>query len=273
MTGLAPFFAALAAFAGSPTAVSLDFCADQYLIAVAAPEQILAVSPGAVEADSRLREKARDHRRARPTVEEIAPLKPDLVIRFWGGAAGLDKALDRFGARVVTLSYPDDFDAVRGNLRLLGELLGREEKSAEIIADLDVRLAALAARQGPAPAAVYVTPGGVTAGAGTMIDAMMDAAGVRNAAGDQFGWPPLSLETLVLDPPALVVTGFFEAATEYVNHWSAARHPVFARAFDHAEVAHLPADIVSCPAWFAVDGAEAIAAAAGRKLKVDAYAD
>lgn len=247
--------------AESPRVVSLDFCADQYVLALAEPSQILAVSPGADEDDSYLREKARGLRAARPMTEEIAALKPDLVFRFWGGSNGLTAALEKFGARVITLDYPSDFEIVTKNIRTAAAALGRDAEGERMVADLYARLAALAARKGAHPRALYVTPGGVTAADGTMIDALFKAAGVPNAAAGEFGWPSLPMEKLVLDPPELVVTGFFEATTEYVNHWSASRHAAFKHVFSRTPAVHLSAELISCPAWFSVDAAEEIAAA------------
>lgn len=248
--------------AESPRVVSLDFCADQYVLVLADPSQILAVSPGADEDDSYLRNRARHLRVARPVTEEIASLKPDLAFRFWGGSSGLTAALEKFGARVITLDYPSDFEIVRKNIRAVASALQRQEQGDRLIADLDSRLDELARRDGPHPKTLYVTPGGVTAADGTMIDAIFKAAGVENAAAGEFGWPALPMEKLTLDPPELIVTGFFEATTEYVNHWSASRHPAFQRVFAGTPAVHLRADLISCPAWFAVEAAEEIAAAA-----------
>lgn len=254
-------FLASAAQAEPPRAVSLDFCADQHLLALADHAQIAAVSPGADEDDSYLRERARGLRAARPNTEEIAALKPDVVLRFWGGSSGLTTALEKFGARVITLEYPSDFDVVKKNLRTAAEALDRKAEGERLVADLDARLAALAARRVPHPRALYVTPGGVTAADGTMIDAILRAAGVENAAAWEYGWPALPMEKLILDPPELIVAGFFEATTEYVNHWSASRHPAFRKVFAETPAVHLSADIISCPAWFSVEAAEEIVAA------------
>lgn len=251
-------------------AVSLDYCADQYLIALAARDQIAAVSPLATSAFSRLRAEAAGLAQRRPDAEEILALRPDLVIRAWGGAPRLETFLDRMKVRVVTLSYASDFDGVRANIRAVAAALGRAEAGAALIADLDRRLAALAASSWREPGpALYVTPGGVTAGRQTMIDAILAAAGVANrAALDGLDyWPPLPAETLVARPPDLLVAGFFEGAGEAANHWSAARHPVLRRLFAEKTVIHLPADILSCPTWLSVEASETIAAELARERR------
>ncbi len=185
-----------------------------------------------------------------------------MVLRFWGGSPRLGALLEREGAKVITFAYASDFDAVRANIRAAAAALHREDRGERLIADLDARLATLAARPVHPEAALYVTPGGVTAGSGTMIDAIFSAARVRNVtteAGLSY-WPPLPAEALVLNPPGLIVAGFFKDSGEAANHWSAARHPAFRRIFDATPTIHLPTDIISCPAWFSVDAAEIIAA-------------
>jgi iron complex transport system substrate-binding protein len=254
----------LAAPCEAARAISLDTCADQYLLALAPAEEIAAVSRGATSEYSRLRARARGLVRIRPTAEESAPLGADIVLRFWGGDARLLRLLEKSGARVVTLDHASDFDGVRANVRRAAAALGRQEAGAALLADMDRRLDALAAG---APArrigALYATPGGVTAGAGTMIDAILQAAGVVNLAAEagHSWWPPLPAETLLLDPPDLIVTGFFASPTERVSQWSLARHPALRSLFRERTVVTLPDDVAGCPAWFSVDAAEMIAAA------------
>ncbi|MEQ8179022.1 MAG: ABC transporter substrate-binding protein [Amphiplicatus sp.] len=259
----AAFFAASGAGAQTPAprAVSLDYCADQFLLALADEEQIIAVSPGADEDYSYLRAKAAGVRALRPSLEEIAPQRPGVVLRFWGGAPRLGALLERDGATVITLDYASDFETVRANIHRAAAALHQQARGEMLVADLDARLAALAKRPVHAEAALYITPGGVTAGSDTMIDAIFSAARVRNAtaeAGLSY-WPPFPAESLVLNPPGIIVAGFFKDAAEAANHWSAARHPAFRRIFDRTPTIHLRTDIISCPAWFSVDAAEIIA--------------
>lgn len=247
--------------AAAPRATSLDFCADQFLLALARPSQIAALSRDAARDFSYLRDKAAGHARIRPDAEELARSRPDVAFRFWGGDG---RRLARTGVSIVTLDYAADFDGVRDNIRKVAEALHRPLDGEELIASMDERLAALAARPATNRRALYVTPGGVSAGGGTMIDAILRAAGVYNlAAGDGvLGWPALPAERLVQEPPELVIAGFFTSDAERINHWSAARHPALKRLFDDVPTVYLSPDIVACPGWFAIDAAEAIADAA-----------
>ena len=65
--------------------VSLDYCADQFLLKLADPEQILALSPDAGAGFSYLREEAQGSPTVRPRAEDLIALSPDLAIRSYGG--------------------------------------------------------------------------------------------------------------------------------------------------------------------------------------------
>lgn len=248
------------AFAG-PRVFSTDYCADQYAIALADTSDIAALSPESRRDFSYLRKAAGILPQARPTLEAAIGRRADVVLRSWGGDAA---AFERAGIRVVTLPSADDFEAVRRNIHSAAAALDAEERGEALIANMDARLKALPPIVGDAPSALYVTPGGVTAGRKTFIDAMFEAAGVKNAAGDQDYWPALPLESLIRRPPSFVVAGFFRTDEVGADNWSAARHPAFKIAFAGARLVHLPADILACPAWFAADGVEAIRRAATR---------
>ncbi len=252
--------AAIALLAGAVRIFSADYCADQLALALADREQIAALSVDAEKDFSYLREKATGLHQARADAEEVTAARADLVLRYWGGDAA---RLQRLGVKVVTLGYAADFDAVKMNVRTAARAIGQVDAGAQVIADIDRRLARLAVRPPADISALYVTPGGVTAGAGTMIDAIFRAAGVRNAAaaaGLSF-WPPLSAEALILAPPQFMATGFFTADSERINHWSASRHPALKRALRGVPRIDLPADVLACPGWFSLDAAEAIRAA------------
>lgn len=269
--GFASLFIALCASLSAnanakPRAVSLDHCSDQYLLKLAEPEQVLAVSRESDKDYSYMRAAAENHRRIRATPEEALALKPDIVLRQWGGGPDAERAFSRFGAEVVSLGHPGDFEGVRANIRLAARALGHPERGETLIAEMDGRLAALAAQsRNKNVRALYVTPGGMTAGAQTMIDAIFTAGGVLNIAaleGKSY-WPPLPGEALILSPPQLIVGGFFNSDAEAANYWSAARHPALERMFAETPTVHLSPDLISCAAWYSVEAAEQIARGGG----------
>lgn len=249
------------AFAAPQRVVSLDYCADQYVLALADRDQIAALSRGSQRDDSYYRTRAVGLRQTRGTLEEVLALHPDLVIRNWGGPWDAEAVYARFGVPVLQVGDATDFTRARADLLNASRELGHPERGASIARDLDLRLARLrtsAPRQ--RPPVMYLSGGGAVAGPGVMMDAVISASGGRNIRTGT-SWTVLPLERLIRTPPALIALGFFDSGRDRVNAWSPSRHPALRRALAHARTVSLPPATVSCEAWYAIDAAERIAAA------------
>jgi iron complex transport system substrate-binding protein len=253
------FMAVSAAHAEPRRIVSLDYCADQFVLALADRDRIVALSRGSMRDDSYFRERARGIRQTRGTLEEVLALRPDLVVRNWGGPWDAEQVYARFGIAVLQVGDSPDFPTARADLLDAAAALGQPERGAAIAHDLDVRLARLAERRSNAPV-MYLSGGGAVAGSGTMMDAVIAAAGGRNIR-TAASWQVLPLERLVQTPPALIALGFFDTSRDRINAWSPSRHPVLRRALANARTVRLPTAAIACEAWFAIDAAETIAAA------------
>jgi iron complex transport system substrate-binding protein len=236
--------------------MALDQCADQYVLALA-PDAELALSPRADDPDAWMRREAAGHTRLRPTLEAAVGFKPDVVMRYWGGEPRLLAALERRGTRVVTIADATDLDGVRANIRAAAEGVGQVERGARLARAMQAKLERAAPPVGsPRPGAVYLTSGGYTSGPGTLMDAMMRAAGFRNLTTAP-GFGAISVERIALQPPARFVLGFFD---QLRADWRGpGRHPVVKRAAQGRTATSLPAAVLTCPAWFAADGVEMMA--------------
>ncbi|MFO1018349.1 MAG: ABC transporter substrate-binding protein [Hyphomonadaceae bacterium] len=252
---------ATAAHAEPRRIVSLDYCADQFVLALADRDQIAALSRGALRDDSYFRARAAGIRQTRGTLEEVLALRPDLVIRNWGGPWDAAEVYARFGVPVLQVGDTPNFAAARADLIDAAQTLGHPERGALLVRDLDTRLARLSAHASGAPV-MYLSGGGAVAGQGTMMDAMITAAGGRNVRTEA-SWQVLPLERLIETPPALIALGFFDSGRDRVNAWSPSRHPALRRALANARTVSLPPATISCEAWYAIDAAEIIAAALG----------
>ncbi|MFN4042224.1 MAG: ABC transporter substrate-binding protein [Brevundimonas sp.] len=229
--------------------MALDQCADQYVLALR-PDADVILSPRADDPDSWMREAARGRRQLRPTLEAATLARPDVVVRYWGGDARLLAAVERGGARTASIQDANDFEGVRANLRVIGRALDALERAEALISRMDRRLAQ--AGQAAPRTALYLTPGGFTAGKGTLIDAMMRAARLTNLAAAP-GFTPVSVERLVLAPPAAFILGFYD---QIRADWRGpGRHPVLRAAAQGRVAARIPAAALTCPAWFAADAA------------------
>lgn len=240
--------------------VSLDYCADQYVLQFADRNAILALSVDAQKPFSYLRNKAAGIASVRPRTSDVLVLRPDLVVRSYGGDPGVETFIRRAGIPVVQLGFPQTLGEVRSEVLRVGQLLGNTEEAEVIVASMDRRLAAIDAHEGKSRTVLYMTPGGVSAGEETLIDEMFAAAGLRNFL-KRPGWHDIPLEQLAYDRPDLVAAAFFESDKSHTGSWSAARHPV-ARA-RMREVATVPLEgaWTSCGGWFLLDAVEALAAA------------
>lgn len=242
--------------------VSLDYCADQFVLALADGEQIASLSVGARRDDSYFRDRAQGMRQTRDTLEEVLALRPDLVVRSWGGPWDVEQVYGRFHVPVLQVGDAPDFASARVDLLDAAQTLGHPDRGAAIAHDLDTRLARLTARRSNAPV-MYLSAGGAVAGSGTMVDAMITAAGGRNIRTEA-SWQMLPLEGMVQTPPALIALGFFDTGREQVNAWSPSHHPALRRALANARTVRLPPASIACEAWYAIDAAEVIAAELNR---------
>lgn len=257
---------AVLAFAGSataaPTVMSLDSCADQFVLALTPKASIVGHSARADDRDSYMRTLAVGVPVRRATIESVLAVRPDIVVRYWGGDARLETALVRRGVRVVKIEESTDFNAVRANVRAVSAALGHPEEGEILVARMDAKLARAQGAWKGAPA-LYFTPSGFTTGPGSLVDAMLRAAGMTNLATGST-WKPIPLERLVMHPPAAFVLGFFDTFAVAMQRWGPGRHAALKTRLPGRTVASLPSSILGCPAWFAADGPEMLARAAPR---------
>lgn len=242
----------------APRVFSLDQCADQYVLALTPRAQIVGLSHRSNDPDAYLRTAARGLPQRRASYEAVFAARPDVVVRYWGGDAALVRALERRGVSVVTITEASDFQGVGENLSLVAGALGREAEGRRLRAEMQARLTR-AAGAWRGREALYMTPGAYTAGSGTLVDAILRAAGLRNAVTGP-GFRPAPLEQVVLSPPGAFVLGFFDTAR--FSRWQVARHPALDRARAGRTTASLPGKLLGCPAWFAADAASRLADAA-----------
>lgn len=242
--------------------MSLDSCADQYVMGLAPRGAIVGVSTRADDADSRLRALAPGLPRRRIDLESVLAARPDVVVRYWGGEPRLIAALERRGVQVVTIPDATGFDDIRRTVRTVAAALDRHAAGEAAIARMDAQLARAAGAWGGARV-LYMTPGGITAGPGTLVDAILRAAGLTNAE-TRPGFQTISLEGLALSPPQTVVLGFFDTFQLSGDSWGIGRHRVLQTVARERAVARLPGALLGCPDWGAGEAVALLAAEAPR---------
>ena len=239
--------------------VSLDQCADQFVLAMAPRASIQGLSARALAQDSWMRNQAGGLPVRRATVESILAARPDLVVRYWGGDTRLQDALVRRGVRVVKIDDATDFDGVKANVRKVAAALDQPQAGEALVRRMDANIATAKGAWKGEPA-LYLTPSGYTAGSGTLVDAMLSAAGMRNAATKP-GFAEAPLEQIIMTPPRAFVLGFFDMLSAAFERWGIGRHAALQKRLPGHTAASLPGAALGCPGWFVADAAADLAMA------------
>jgi iron complex transport system substrate-binding protein len=215
-----------------PRVASINLCADQHLLALADPEQILTVSWLAADPEeSLLAKQARQHELNFGTAEELLKFAPDVVLAGTYTSPFTRTLLRRVGIRVVELEPEASVADIEHNVRLVAEVVGQAERGERAVAALRAAVHALAANR-PAQrlTAVIVRPGGFTVGADSLANELLALAGLVNVAAERGldRWGSLSMEALLRSAPELIVlTGYRSTQPSLAN--AALEHPALER--------------------------------------------
>jgi iron complex transport system substrate-binding protein len=215
--------AATAAMAAElPKVASVNLCADQHLLALADPEQILTVSWLAADPEeSLLAKEAQRHTLNYGTAEELLKFSPDVVLAGTYTSPFTRTMLRRLGYRVVELEPEASIADIERNVRLVAEVVNQAERGERLVAQLHADVRAIEARR-PAHTlgAVIVRPGGFTVGADSLAHELLTLAGFTNVAAERGldRWGSLSMEALLRSAPDLIVlTGYRSTQPSLAN--------------------------------------------------------
>lgn len=211
--------ASAAAAAPRPPAriVSLNLCADQYLLALADPAQIVALTRFARDPNmSAAANAARTIPVSRGSAEDVLMLRPDLVISSPFRRQTVAAVLA--GRNVATLDLPpaDSYTAIVTQVRQVAAAIGHPDRGETLIRRMDTALARLPRAPGGGRTAAYYQRRGFLTGTGTLVDELMQRLGLANLA-TRLGKPALSqlsLEQMALARPDYLVV---ESATDRVT--------------------------------------------------------
>ena len=243
----------------SPTLASMDYCADQYILALADRDQIASLSADATSVYSFFAPRAAGIPSSRGTAEEILANKPDMVVRQWKGTAAVDALFERADIHAVTVPFANAPDAALDSLIVFGDQIGRGERARAFAAERRATRQMLETMPASGQKALYVTPSGYTAGSGTSVDAIIKSAGFGTMADDYDlrGWHPLPMESIAGAKPDVIITSFFELPRP-ASRWSLAQSPLINQLLADLPVIDLPASYLSCNGLFDIDAASYI---------------
>ncbi len=262
----AAFFAVSPAVAGEAPkrVVSMNVCTDQLAMLVAGEGQLHSVSYLAGDpSTSVLAGEAGRYKMNHGLAEEIFLMHPDLVIAGTYTTRTTVDLLRRLGIRVEEFAPESTIDDIRTSLQRMGELLDRPERAAELVAELDHGLDDLATNRPPERTVALYYANSYTSGGGTLVDAVVDAAGLVNLA-DRLGiagTAELPLELLVLAAPDMVAGD----ETRYAKPALAQEvfmHPAFKALLEKARPVVVPSPYTICGAPFTLEAARILQDAA-----------
>lgn len=194
--------------------VSLSLPADEVLLALTGPERIVALDEFADDPASNVRDEARQvDRRVHASVEEVLACDPDLVLASAWATAEVRDAIARAGVSLTVLPAPTTLDEVEANVRTVAAEIGASDGAERLLAEMRTRIAAVEARvRGLSrPSVLLRSEGGISPGAGTLAEVIVERAGGRlvTAALGLAGFVPLPAErALSLDVDVVIVDAY-----------------------------------------------------------------
>jgi iron complex transport system substrate-binding protein len=207
-----------------------------------------------------------------PNAEVVLALQPNLVLATTeGNRQETVLLLERLQIPIFVVR-PEGLEGIYASIRSVGGLLGRPARASAVVESMRSRVAWVAGQvKGRPPARVlYVLwPDPlITAGRGSIIDALIGVAGGENVAGGiSLRYPRLNLEEVLrVDPEVILLAGMGSRPlrAESVQGWEGWQ---VLRAVKAGRVQALDGDLLHRPGPRIVEGLEAIA----RALHPDAF--
>jgi len=224
----APLVALLAVGAAAPTPkrapariVSLNLCADQYLLALADRSQIAALSryardPQMSAAAAQVGTGVGRVPISGGSTEEVLALRPDLILVSPSRKRETKAALESQGLETLEIGPAESYAAILDRIRTVAAAVGHPARGAALIRTMNADLARLPRGGGRGRVAAYYQRRGFLTGTGTLVDDQMRRAGLANLAGKLHrpALSRLSLEQLVAARPDFVIV---DTATDRVT--------------------------------------------------------
>lgn len=243
--------------------VSMNLCTDQMALLLAGRERIVSISfLGADPAESPLADLARGIPVNHGLAEEVIAAKPDLVLagRYTTGFA--KAMLRRLGYPVIEIESSETIAGIHAALTALGKTLGTELRAADLLADMDRRLAAVAAPAGRNGSAIIFDANGFTVGRPGLADEVMTRIGLVNKAPDlgigAYGQVPL--ETMLAVRPDRIIYLIYRPGVPSIAS-ATMEHPALKRGIGERRTLSVPGRLLTCGTPMVAEAAERLAAA------------
>lgn len=192
-----------------PRVVSLNLCADAYLMAFAKPEQILGLTQQSSDPTlSAFDEEASNFPVSGGRMANILEQQPDIIIINNYSPPPNKALMDRLGIRIVKLDAANSYQSARTEILQLGKAIHRLEAANAYLAQLDKELEdARHTKLTYMPSIINYQRRGIVVGETHILDDIIQLAGAQNLGRDTgrtIG--PMSLENLIRLQPDYVLS-------------------------------------------------------------------
>jgi iron complex transport system substrate-binding protein len=216
--------------------LSVSLGTDEVLLPLIGPERFVAVTSLALDPGisnvALTATQVPDSIEAATDTEKIISLEPDVVFVASFTAPEIIQQLRDAGLTVFATGFPVGLDAIRENIRLLGQAVGAEEAAEAMIANMDAQLAEISAAIGTQEtpvSALYLTPGNYTSGIDSTISEVIGAAGGSDVtvAGGVTQFAPITDEFIIeQDPDVILLSGWTPWDPTFIDTFK--NNPAFA---------------------------------------------
>ena len=266
---LASTLASPAARADSPRRiVSMNLCTDQMALLLVGPERLASISfLGADPAESPLAHLAVGIPVNHGLAEEVIAAKPDLVLAGKYTTRFAKAMLTRLGYRVIEIESPETIPGIHTTLTTLAAVLGAEDRAAQLLAEMDRRLATVAAPAGRFGSAIVFDANGFTVGRPGLADEVMTLLGLVNKAPElgigAYGQVPL--ETMLAARPDRIINLVYRPGAPSIAN-AIINHPALQHASRSRKALSVPGRLLTCGTPLIAEAAERLAASLAESL-------
>jgi len=250
--------------------VSVTLGTDEMLFALVDPSRLAAITINATDpTQSNVISQAKAIKVQLKTPldpEQVIALKPDLVlVASYNNAAAL-KQLQNAGLPLVEFANFNSIKDIEGNLTLLGQLTGNEDKAALVVGNMESRLAKVAdavKNVQPKLKVLYYGLGGYSDGPGSVTDEVLTRAGAINAVtagGIKDAYPTLSDEFVVQQDPDVILLSGISYTPDFLTQFKTNAKFQGLKAVRNNQVFAANDVQVGAVSQYIVDGVESIAA-------------
>lgn len=193
--------------------VSLAPSNTEVLFAVGAGDQVVGVTQYCnFPPEAQGREQIGGFSAKTISIEKIVDLEPDLVLAAGEIHQPVIEALDQLNILVFSID-PNTLDEVYSDIELVGRLTGHEEEAAQVVAEMEDRVAAVTERVNTIPQEERLTvywevfdEPRMTAGPSTFTGQLIELAGGVNIFADvSEDYPQISDEEVIGRDPAVIM--------------------------------------------------------------------